>query len=184
MELTKVYFLHLGIEIWPNFNVLPVDHWHSVVCPIELMSWSVGVFDSLGFCISLVSLSSPWTDSLVIASAVIPPTSLASSLTCPSRYLLQSHNSSASSICSRMTPHTVLHSGYVVLQCSQSRLMIVFGFKCLALTQLGWYFFICNVVVLTNNEILKEAEPTFISTHNFTWVLVVIFDPHQFLELY
>ena len=38
MELTKVYFLYLGIEIQPTFNVLPVDHWHYVVCPIELMS--------------------------------------------------------------------------------------------------------------------------------------------------
>jgi hypothetical protein len=31
---------------------------------------------------------------------------------------------------------------------------------------------------------LKEAEPTVISTHNFTWVLLAIFDPRQFLELY
>ena len=37
MELTKVYFLHLGIEIRPNFNVLPIDHWTYIVCPIELM---------------------------------------------------------------------------------------------------------------------------------------------------
>ncbi len=37
MELTKVYFLHLSIEIQPNLNVLPIDHWHYVVFPIELM---------------------------------------------------------------------------------------------------------------------------------------------------
>jgi hypothetical protein len=33
------------------------------------------------------------------------------------------------------------------------------------------------VVVPSNNEILNEAVPTVISTHNLTWVLVAIFGP-------
>ncbi len=44
MDLTKVYFLQLGIEMCPNFNALPVDHWHYVVCPIELMICGSGQF--------------------------------------------------------------------------------------------------------------------------------------------
>ncbi len=40
------------------------------------------------------------------------------------------------------------------------------------------------VVVQTNNEILNEAVPTVISTHNLTWVLIAILDLRPFLELY
>ncbi len=146
-----VYFLHLGIEIRPNFNVLPTDHWHYVVCPIELMSWSVEVFNSLGFCISPVSLSSPWTDPLVIASAVIPPTSLASSLTCRSRYLFQSHNYSVSSICCRTSPQVhccsfrlccsamwseqVDDSVWVQVSCFNTTWLIFFDLQCCCANQ-------------------------------------------------
>ena len=37
-KLKDIFGDNLGIEIQPNFNVLPVDHWQYVVCPIELMS--------------------------------------------------------------------------------------------------------------------------------------------------